>query len=374
MSVKRKPAQSKLWAGRFRGKTDPQVETFTSSLAIDRRLYRHDIAGSIAHCRTLERAGVLTRREADKLVAGLKQVEKEIAGGRFRFMPAHEDVHMAIEARLTELVGEVGGKLHTGRSRNDQVALDLRLYLRDAVKDLLAGLRRFQESLVALARRELSVVMPGYTHMQRAQPVLFAHHLLAYVELAERCCTGSRMTPQKKNPDVPELIRGKTGRVYGHLMSLLTVLKGLPLSYNRDLQEDKGPLFDAVETVQDSLGMLASLVGGLTVRGEAMARAAASGFLLATELADYLVIKGVPFRTVHATVGRIVRDRLDCGKDLADITLDELRSFSPAFEKDALDVLSVEGALERKLQIGGTARKRVESRLKVLQKELRAEG
>jgi len=468
MSVKRKPVQSKLWAGRFRGKTDPQVETFTSSLAIDRRLYRHDIAGSIAHCRTLERAGVLTRREADKLVGGLKQVEKEIAGGRFRLTPAHEDIHMAIEARLTELVGEVGGKLHTGRSRNDQVALDLRLYLRDAVKDLLAGLRRFQESLVALARRELSVVMPGYTHMQRAQPVLFAHHLLAYVEMAERdkgrlrdalrrinvmplgsgalagtsypldreytarllgfpvvsqnsldavsdrdfvvetlaalalvmahasrfaeelvlwssqefgfvelpdaFCTGSSMMPQKKNPDVPELIRGKTGRVYGHLMSLLTVLKGLPLSYNRDLQEDKGPLFDAVETVQDSLGILASLIGGLTVRGEAMARAAASGFLLATELADYLVLKGVPFRTAHAIVGRIVRDRLDRGKDLADITLDELRSFSPAFEKDALDVLSVEGALERKLQIGGTARKRVEGRLKVLQKELRAEG
>src|SRR5438132_1553267 len=186
MSMKRKPEQSKLWAGRFRGKTDPKVEAFTSSLAIDRRLSRHDIAGSIAHCRTLERAGVLTRSEADKLVAGLKQVEKEIAGGRFRFMPAHEDVHMAIEARLTELVGEVGGKLHTGRSRNDQVALDLRLYLRDAVKDLLAGLRQFQESLVALAQRELSVVMPGYTHLQRAQPVLFAHHLLAYVEMAER--------------------------------------------------------------------------------------------------------------------------------------------------------------------------------------------
>src|SRR5712664_2693444 len=183
---RKRPAPKKLWAGRFRGETEPQVETFMSSLAIDRRLYRHDIAGSIAHCRTLKRAGVLTRREADKLVAGHKQEEKEIAGGRFRFTPAHEDIHMAIEARLTELVGEVGGKLHTGRSRNDQVALDLRLYLRDAVKDLLAGLRRFQESRVTLARRELSVVMPGYTHMQRAQPVLFAHHLLAYVEMAER--------------------------------------------------------------------------------------------------------------------------------------------------------------------------------------------
>src|SRR5438132_9741655 len=183
---RKRPAPKKLWAGRFRRETEPQVETFMSSLAIDRRLYRHDIAGSIAHCRTLERAGVLTRREADKLVAGLKQVEKEIADGRFRFTPAHEDIHMAIEARLTELVGEVGGKLHTGRSRNDQVTLDLRLYLRDAVKDLLTGLRRLQESLVALARRELSVVMPGYTHLQRAQPVLFAHHPLASVEMAER--------------------------------------------------------------------------------------------------------------------------------------------------------------------------------------------
>jgi argininosuccinate lyase len=369
---------------------------------------------------------------------------------------------------LTDIVGEIGGKLHTGRSRNDQVALDLRLYLREEVADLLAGLRRFQESLLTLARRENSVVMPGYTHLQRAQPVLLAHHLLAYVEMAERdkgrlrdalkrinvmplgsgalagtnypldreytarlldfpaisqnsldavsdrdfvvetlaalalvmthasrfaeelvlwssqefgfvelpdaFCTGSSMMPQKKNPDVPELIRAKAGRVYGHLMALLTVLKGLPLSYNRDLQEDKGPIFDAVDTVRDCLGLLASVVGGLTVRRAAMARAAASGFLLATELADYLVLKGVPFRTAHAVVGRIVRDRLDRGKDLIGISLDELRSFSPAFEKDALDVLSLEGALERKEQVGGTARKRVEARLKALQKELRTEG
>src|SRR5881628_456863 len=453
MSVKRKPAQSKLWAGRFRGKTDPQVETFTSSLAIDRRLYRHDIAGSIAHCRTLERAGVLTLREADKLVAGLKQVEKEIAGGRFRFMPAHEDVHMAIEARLTELVGEVGGKLHTGRSRNDQVALDLRLYLRDAVKDLLASLRQFQESLVALAQRELSVVMPGYTHLQRAQPVLFAHHLLAYVEMAERdkgrlrdalrrinvmplgsgalagtnypldreytarlldfpvvsqnsldavsdrdfvvetlaalalvmahasrlaeelvlwssqefgfvelpdaFCTGSSMMPQKKNPDVPELIRGKTGRVYGHLMSLLTVLKGLPLSYNRDLQEDKEALFDAMSTVVASLEVSTELIKGLTVNRAILAKAAGSGYLLATELADYLVTKGVPFRQAHLTVGRVVRWCLDRKQDLRDLTLADLRSFSDRFDKDALDVVTVEGAIERKAQIGGTARKRV---------------
>jgi len=468
MTGKRKPEQRKPWGGRFRQSTDPKVEAFTSSLAIDRRLYRQDIAGSIAHCKTLQRAGVLTRREADKLIAGLTRIEREIGEGRFRFAAEHEDIHMAIEARLTELAGEIGGKLHTGRSRNDQVALDLRLYLREEVADLLARLRRFQESLLALARREISVVMPGYTHLQRAQPVLFAHHLLAYVEMAERdkgrlrdalqrinvmplgsgalagtnypldreytarlldfpavsqnsldavsdrdfvvetlaalalvmthasrfaeelvlwssqefgfvelpdaFCTGSSMMPQKKNPDVPELIRAKAGRVYGHLMTLLTVLKGLPLSYSRDLQEDKGPIFDAVDTVRDCLGLLASVVGGLTVRRAAMARAAASGFLLATELADYLVLKGVPFRAAHAVVGRIVRDRLDRGKELMGISLDDLRSFSPAFEKDALDVLSVEGALERKDQIGGTARKRVEARLKALQKEVRAEG
>jgi argininosuccinate lyase len=468
VTVKRKPEQRKPWAGRFRQSTDPKVEAFTSSLAVDRRLYRQDIAGSIAHCKTLQRAGVLARREADKLIAGLTRIEREISEGRFRFAAEHEDIHMAIEARLTDIVGEIGGKLHTGRSRNDQVALDLRLYLREEVADLLVGLRRFQESLLTLAHREISVVMPGYTHLQRAQPVLFAHHLLAYVEMAERdkgrlrdalkrinvmplgsgalagtnypldreytarlldfpavsqnsldavsdrdfvvetlaalalvmthasrfaeelvlwssqefgfvelqdaFCTGSSMMPQKKNPDVPELIRAKTGRVYGHLMALLTVLKGLPLSYNRDLQEDKGPIFDAVDTVRDCLGLLASVVGGLTVRRAAMARAAASGFLLATELADYLVLKGVPFRTAHVVVGRIVRYRLDRGKDLIGISLDELRGFSPAFEKDALDVLSVEGALERKEQIGGTARKRVEARLKTLQKELRAEA
>ena len=468
MTVKRKPEQRKPWAGRFRQSTDPKVEAFTSSLAIDRRLYRQDIAGSIAHCKTLQHAGVLTKREADKLIAGLTRIEREISEGRFRFATEHEDIHMAIEARLTDIVGEIGGKLHTGRSRNDQVALDLRLYLREEVADLLVGLRRFQESLLSLARREISVVMPGYTHLQRAQPVLFAHHLLAYIEMAERdkgrlrdalrrinvmplgsgalagtnypldreytarlldfpavsqnsldavsdrdfvvetlaalalvmthasrlaeelvlwssqefgfvelpdaFCTGSSMMPQKKNPDVPELIRAKAGRVYGHLMALLTVLKGLPLSYNRDLQEDKGPIFDAADTVRDCLGLLASVVGSLTVRRAAMARAAASGFLLATELADYLVLKGMPFRTAHTVVGRIVRDRLDRGKDLIGISLDDLRSFSPVFEKDALDVLSVEGALERKEQIGGTARKRVEARLKVWQKELRAES
>lgn len=468
MTRKSPPEETKPWAGRFRRPTDAMVEAFTSSLAVDRRLYRQDIAGSIAHCRTLQRASVLTSREAEKLIAGLRRVEREISEGRFLFVPAYEDIHMAIEARVTALVGAVGGKLHTGRSRNDQVALDLRLYLRQEVTALLAGLRRFQASLVALARRERTVVMPGYTHLQRAQPVLLAHHLLAYVEMAERdkgrlrdalrrinvmplgsgalagtnypldraytarllgfpavsqnsldavsdrdfvvetlaalalvmahasrfaeelvlwssqefgfvelsdaFCTGSSMMPQKKNPDVPELIRAKAGRVYGHLMALLTVLKGLPLSYNRDLQEDKAPLFDAVDTVRDSLGLLTLLVGGVTVRREAMARAAREGFLLATELADYLARKAVPFRRAHAIVGRIVRDRVDRDTDFTGMTLDDLRKFSPAFEQDALAVLSVEGAVARKASIGGTARARVEARLKTWQKQLRAEA
>jgi argininosuccinate lyase len=466
MSAKKSPTP-KPWAGRFRGASDPEVEAFTSSLEVDRRLYRHDIAGSIAHCRTLERAGILAAREAMQLIRGLKRVEREIACGRFAFNAGHEDIHMAIEARLTELVGSAGGKLHTGRSRNDQIALDLRLYLREAVTDLVVRLREFQQSLVALARRELATVMPGYTHLQRAQPVLFAHHLLAYVEMAERdkerlrdslrrinvmplgsgalagtnfpidraytaqllgfpkisqnsldavsdrdyvvevlaalalvmthtsrlaeelvlwssqefgfvelpdvVCTGSSMMPHKKNPDVPELIRGKTGKVYGHLMGMLTTLKGLPLTYNRDLQEDKAPVFDAIDTVGTSLKLLSKVMTSLKVRREAMARAAGSGFLLATELADYLVMKGVPFRKTHEIVGRIVRRRLDHDKELADMSLDELRSFSTLFEKDALDMLTVEGALERKAQVGGTARQRVAARLKSLEKELCAE-
>jgi len=464
----RKIVPKKPWAGRFKAGTDPRVEAFTSSVAIDRRLYRHDIAGSMAHCRALQRAGVLSAKETSKLITGLQQVEAEIRDGRFKFRPEYEDIHMAIEARLAELVGEVGGKLHTGRSRNDQVVLDLRLYLREAVVELLGLLRQWELSLVSLARREAGTVMPGYTHLQRAQPVLFAHHLLAYVEMAERdkgrlrdalrrinvlplgagalagtnypvdreytarllnfpmvsansldtvsdrdfvvetlsalslvmmhasrfaeelvlwssqefgfvdlpdsVCTGSSMMPQKKNPDVPELIRGKTGRVYGHLMAVLTLLKGLPLSYNRDLQEDKEPLFDAIDTASGSLELLAVIVAEMTVRREELARAAASGFMLATELADYLVLKGVAFRTAHAIVGRLVRARLDQGEDLMGITLEELRTFSKAFEKDALDMLTVEGALERKSQIGGTARTRVVARLKVLERELRAEA
>jgi len=418
----------------------------------------------MAHCRTLERAGVLSHRETTAILKGLNRVKSELDGSRFAFVQEDEDIHMAIERRLTELIGPVGGKLHTGRSRNDQVAVDLRLYLRNVIVALVEDLRQFQRVLVEQARGHLDVTMPGYTHLQRAQPVLFAHHLLAYVEMLERdrgrlrdalarvnvmplgsgalagtnypldraytakllgfpsvsensldavsdrdfvaetlaagailimhlsrlseelvlwssqefqfvelpdaFCTGSSMMPQKKNPDVPELVRGKTGRVYGHLLSLLTTLKGLPLSYNRDLQEDKEPLFDALDQVGASVKVLTELIKGLTVRRDRMAMALAGGYLLATELADYLVMKGVPFRQAHGVVGRLVRFCTDRKKELGDLTLTDLRTYSDQFDKDALEVVSVEGAIERKAQIGGTARKRVEARIKSLEKAL----
>jgi argininosuccinate lyase len=459
-----KAGRQKLWAGRFRESTHPIAEAFTSSLSFDWRLYAYDIQGSIAHAKTLERAGVLTRREGTAINQGLEKVRAEIETGQIRFAAADEDIHMAIERRLTELIGHVGGKLHTGRSRNDQVALDIRLYLRDRLGALIEAVRSFQHALVAQAKTHLDVIMPGYTHLQRAQPVLLAHHLLAYVEMCERdkarlqdalrranvlplgsgalagtnypvdrlytakllgfpavtensldavsdrdfvvetlsalsifmmhlsrlseelilwssqefqfvelpdrFCTGSSMMPQKKNPDVPELIRGKTGRVYGHLLALLVTLKALPLSYNRDLQEDKEALFDALDTAASSLEMATELIKGLVVNRPALARAAGSGYLLATELADYLVTKGLPFRSAHEITGRIVRHCLEHKKELAELTLADVKSFSPTFEKDVLDVMTIEGAIERKAQIGGTARKRVEARIKALKKML----
>jgi argininosuccinate lyase len=441
------------------------VEEFTSSLSFDRRLYAYDLQGSIAHCKTLEKAGVLSRKETAAILRGLEIVLGEFEADRFPFAPQDEDIHMAIERRLTELIGPIGGKLHTGRSRNDQVALDIRLYLRDRLAALRAGMTRLQQALLERARTHLDVVMPGYTHLQRAQPVLFAHHFLAYVEMLERdkgrvqdalvrlnvmplgsgalagtnypvdrqytakllgfasvsensldavadrdfavevlaalsiimmhlsrlseelilwssqefqfvdlpdsFCTGSSMMPQKKNPDVPELIRGKTGRLYGHLLALLTMQKGLPLSYNRDLQEDKEALFDGLDTVAASVEVTAEIIKGLAVNRAVLAKAVGSGYLLATELADYLVTKGVPFREAHAITGRIVRACLDHDRDLRDLTLADLRDFSEKFEKDALDVITVEGAIERKTQIGGTARKRVEARIKALERLLR---
>jgi len=460
----RAAAGGKAWEGRFREKTNRLVEAFTGSVGVDRRMYAEDIQGSIAHCKTLKKAGVLSAADTAAIVRGLEAVRAELDRGRFRFLPEDEDIHMAIERRLTEMIGPVGGKLHTGRSRNDQVALDIRLYLRSQLDCLQELLQEFQRVLVAKAKANRTVVMPGYTHLQRAQPVLFAHHLLAYVDMMARdksrlrdayarlnvmplgsgalagtnypvdrrytaellgfpgvttnsldavsdrdfmievtaalsivmmhlsrlseelivwssqefrfvdlpdgFCTGSSMMPQKKNPDVPELIRGKTGRVYGQLMNLLTTLKALPLSYNRDLQEDKPALFDALDTVMSSVRILTELMRRLKVNREVLAEAVRKGHLLATELADYLVARGVPFREAHAVTGRIVLAALDSKRELTDFSLDELRMFSDRIDKEVFARLSVPAAIDRKAQIGSTARVRVEQRIKELERSL----
>ncbi len=456
--------ERKAWAGRFREQTDPFVEAFTKSVTVDSRLYGEDIAGSIAHCKTLEKARILTRAETRTIVRGLELVKRELDRGQFVFSPQDEDIHMAIERRLTEVIGPLGGKLHTGRSRNDQVALDIRLYLRTQLDELHERLAGFQRVLVAQAGANRTLMMPGYTHLQRAQPVLFAHHLLAYVEMFERdkgrirdaksrlnvmplgsgalagtnypvnrqytaellgfpavtlnsmdavsdrdfmievtsalsivmmhlsrlseelivwasqefqfvdlpdaFCTGSSMMPQKKNPDVPELVRGKTGRVYGHLVNLLTLLKALPLSYNRDLQEDKPAVFDALDTVTASLQVMKELMSRLTINGEVLQRALQGGGILATELADYLVMRGVPFREAHGITGRIVRAALDQGRDVTEFSLGELRVFCERIDKTVFSRLTTAAAIDHKGQIGGTARRRVEQRIKELEQLL----
>lgn len=457
---------AKPWGGRFEQRTHHLVEAFTASIGFDKRLYEYDIRGSIAHCYTLQRANILSHRECATIVRGLRRIRQEIRRGEFEFRPEDEDIHMSIERRLVQLVGPVGGKLHTGRSRNDQIALDLRLYLRDILHTLIQRITAFQLAFLSQARKHVGVIMPGYTHLQRAQPVLFAHHLLAYVEMLERdigrladarvrlnvlplgsgalagtnyaldrqftarlldfpavstnsldavsdrdfvvevlgalstfmmhCsrlseelvlwasqefqfielpdafCTGSSMMPQKKNPDVPELIRGKSGRIFGHLIAVLTMLKGLPLSYNRDLQEDKEPVFDAVDTAMASVTLLTMLIKRIKVRSDAMRKAASSGFLLATELADYLVQKGVPFRESHGIVGQVVRYCLEQNKELSDLTIEELQAVSSHFQQDALEWLTLESAIDRKALIGGTARKQVESRIRAFERQLRA--
>jgi argininosuccinate lyase len=464
----KKPDKTKLWGGRFLNQTDALVESFTASIGFDRRLYEYDIEGSVAHCKTLQRAKVLSARESHTIIKGLHQIREDIRAGRHPWMVEDEDVHMSIERRLTRLIGPLGGKLHTGRSRNDQITLDLRLYLKDALQHLQEDLRRLQQSFVTLAERYKGVMMPGYTHLQRAQPVLFSHHALAYVEMVERdksrlrdalvrinvmplgsgalagtnypidrhytaalldfpqitqnsldavsdrdyvievlsgCailmmhlsrlseelilwssqefqfidlpdgfCTGSSMMPQKKNPDIPELIRGKTGRVYGHLFGLLTTVKGLPLSYNRDLQEDKEPLFDTIETVTTSVKIYAELLAQLTIRPEPMSKAVSEGFLLATELADYLVQQGVPFRESHHIVGNLVKECLAKGKDLLQLTEQELFKASPSFDKKAFRVLTPEAAINKKNIIGGTAMDQVTSQVNTWKKMLQSES
>jgi len=450
----------KAWAGRMAQPTARVVEAFTTSFPFDRRLYAHDIAGSIAHCEMLGRQGIIAPSEARTIVTGLQAILAEFESGRFRALPGDEDIHMAVERRLIETVGSVGGKLHTARSRNDQVALDLRLFLRAEARGIRTLILRLQRALGTLARRYDDVVMPGYTHLQPAQPVLFAHHCLAYVEMLTRdidrfadmlrridvlplgsgalagttfpidrryvarrlgfrrvstnsmdavsdrdfaadflaaaailgmhlsrlaedlilwsslefgfielpdaFATGSSIMPQKKNPDVAELVRGKTGRLYGNLMSLLTTLKGLPLTYNRDLQEDKEPVFDSVDTVKGSLEVLAAMLPKLRLNRARIGQAATAGYMLATELADYLSSRGVPFRDAHAVVGTIVRHCLAAKTPLESLSVDELRRFSPVFDPDVAQWLSAAAAVRRRRAPGGTAPDNVQRALRRL--------
>ncbi len=447
-----KPAD-KLWGGRFSEPTDAFVEDFTASVGFDRRLYRQDIAGSIAHATMLARVGVLSEADAAAIVTGLEAIRDAIEAGEFDWSVGLEDVHMNVEARLTEQVGDVGKRLHTGRSRNDQVATDLRLWLRDEIDVVCATLVRLMEGLAGLAEREAETIMPGFTHLQVAQPVTFGHHVLAWFEmlrrdhgrmrdcrarvnimplgaaalagtsfpidrevsaellgfdavtensldavsdrdfaiefcasaslvmmhlsrmaeelvlwssaqfdfitLPDRFCTGSSIMPQKKNPDVPELVRGKSGRVFGHLMALLTLMKSQPLAYNKDNQEDKEPLFDAVDTVKDSLRAFADMLPEIGVNAERMRAAARQGFATATDLADYLVRKGMPFRDAHEVVGKAVRHGVETGRDLAEMTLDELQRFSPTIDAEVFDVLSLEGSVAARNHLGGTAPEQV---------------
>ena len=444
---------AKPWGGRFTESTDAFVEAFTASIDFDQRLYRQDIAGSIAHARMLAHVGIISAAECTDIVAGLEGILADIEAGNFTWSVALEDIHMNIEARLIERIGETGKKLHTGRSRNDQVATDLRLYLRDEIDSLCHALTRLQTALVDIAEREADTIMPGFTHLQVAMPVSFGHHMLAweamlardhqrlldvrkrvnimplgaaalagtgfpidreytagllgfdsiaansldavsdrdfviefsaaaalvmmhlsrfseelilwssaqfnFIELPDRFCTGSSIMPQKKNPDVPELVRGKSGRVTGHLVSLLMLMKGQPLAYNKDNQEDKEPLFDTIDTLQGSLRVFGDMMPAVTLQHDSMAAAAMQGFATATDLADYLVCKGIAFRDAHEIVGRAVRFGIDNNKDLSAMSLQELQTFSGEIENDVFAVLKLEGSMAARNHPGGTAPEQV---------------
>ncbi|MDO8342076.1 MAG: argininosuccinate lyase [Cellvibrio sp.] len=439
----------KPWGGRFSEATDAFVERFTASIGFDYRLYHHDINGSIAHATMLAKVGVLTDAERDQIITGLEEIRAEIVAGKFTWSVSLEDVHMNIEAVLTQRIGITGKKLHTGRSRNDQVATDIRLYLRDEIDAIAKELTRLQQGLLQVAEANADTIMPGFTHLQTAQPVTFGHHLLAwfemlqrdysrlmdcrkrmnylplgaaalagttypidraytaqllgfeaptensldsvsdrdfaiefaafasilmmhlsraseelvlwtssqfsFIDLPDRFCTGSSIMPQKKNPDVPELVRGKTGRVYGHLTALLTLMKSQPLAYNKDNQEDKEPVFDAIDTVKDCLRAFADMIPAIQPRKEKMYEAAKRGFSTATDLADYLVRRGVAFRDAHEIVGKSVAYGVQTGKDLSEMSLAELQVFSTAIEQDVFAVLTLEGSVAARNHIGGTA-------------------
>jgi argininosuccinate lyase len=445
--------EDKLWGGRFNEPTDAFVEAFTASIQFDQRLYEHDIAGSKAHARMLNKVGVLTDEECQTILNGLDQVLEEIETGKMEWSVALEDIHMNVEARLTEIIGSTGKKLHTGRSRNDQIATDIRLYLREEIDFILEEIQRLQEGLLDLAEREADTILPGFTHLQVAQPVTFGHHMLAWFEMLERdaerladCrkrvnilplgaaalagttypidraysaellgferptrnsldsvsdrdfaieftadaslimmhlsrfseelvlwtsaqfnfinlpdrfCTGSSIMPQKKNPDVPELVRGKSGRVFGNLFSLLTLMKSQPLAYNKDNQEDKEPVFDTIDTIKGSLRAFADMMPAVEVNKDAMRKAALQGFSTATDLADYLVRKGIPFRDAHEIVGKAVGLGVETGRDLSEMSLEELQQFDEAIAEDVFEVLTLEGSVAARNHTGGTAPEQV---------------
>ena len=441
------------WGGRFAEATDAFVAEFTASIGFDARLYRHDIEGSIAHATMLAKCNVITEDEKTAIVEGLKAVQADIEKGDMQWSVAVEDVHMNVESALTNKIGIVGKKLHTGRSRNDQIATDIRLYLREEIDHLASEVTRLQKAMITLAQNETDTIMPGFTHLQTAQPVTFGHHLMAwnemlqrdyerlmdcrkrvnimplgaaalagttypidrtitaellgferptensldsvsdrdfaiefthvgalimmhlsrmseelvlwasaqfdFINLPDRFCTGSSIMPQKKNPDVPELVRGKTGRVYGHLMSLLTLMKSQPLAYNKDNQEDKEPLFDTIDTVAGSLRAFADMIPHIQAKRENMELAAAKGYSTATDLADYLVKKGLPFRDAHEVVGESVAFGIKEGKDLSELTLEQLQAFSDLITADVFDVLTLAGSVAARDHLGGTAPRQV---------------
>ena len=445
--------KTKTWSGRFHEPVAELVKKYTASVGFDQRLAEFDIQGSLAHARMLGAQGIISTADVDAIELGLEAIRQEIRNGKFEWSLDLEDVHLNIEKRLTDKIGDAGKRLHTGRSRNDQVATDIRLWLRAVTDEAVQGIRQLQASLLDLAEEHADTIMPGFTHLQVAQPVTFGHHLLAYfemlqrdagrltdarkrinrlplgaaalagtsypidremvareldfdgvcqnsldavsdrdftieftaaaalvmthlsrlseelilwssprfgfIDIADRFCTGSSIMPQKKNPDVPELVRGKTGRVNGHLVALLTLMKGQPLAYNKDNQEDKEPLFDTADTLLVTLEIYADMMRGIKVNKEAMRKAAAEGFATATDLADYLVKKGMPFRDAHEVVALAVRHAADKGCDLADLSLVELQKFSPQIDEDVSHVLTLEGSVASRSHIGGTAPEQV---------------
>ncbi len=455
----------KLWNGRFSEKTDKMVEDFTSSIDIDKRLYSYDIEGSIAHCRMLAKASIISDTDALALIEGLGLIKREIERGEFRFDKSLEDIHMHIETRLIEKVGKVAQKLHTARSRNDQVVLDVRMYLRAETLNTVKYLVKLSRVMVGLAKTYIDVVLPGYTHLQRAQPVLLSHHFMAYyemfsrdidrfndglrrinvlplgsaamagttypidreytaqllgfpkvsansidavsdrdfiieflsaasicmvhlsrmseelilwsssefgfIELPDSFATGSSIMPQKKNPDVPELVRGKTGRVFGDLISLLTMMKSLPLSYNRDMQEDKTALFQTVDILKKCIEIYIKMLPKLKINREVMEQATSKGFLNATDMADYLVASGMPFRQAHGCVGEAVAYALSQKKELHELTLNELKSFSSHIKKDIFQILTTDRMINRRKSIGGTALECVKAAIKKAEKDLK---